>query len=342
MATRRNHKVDGAAQKRVDPRRNGLTAVGAEHMLEIQRARILSAMVGVACEEGLAGATVAQVVARAGVSRRTFYELFDDREDCFLAALDEGVARIAERVLSAYERPGKWRERIRAGLIELLSFLDGDPGTGRLVIVETLGAGREVLQHRGHVLAQVIAAVDEGRAEGKAGVEPPPLAAEGVVGAVLSVIHGRLIEGERRSPLIDLVNPLMSMIVLPFLGSPASRRELERPAPVVAPDAKGGSARDPLKELPIRLTYRTVRVLLAVGAHPGASNREIGLVSGAEDQGQISKLLSRLEKLGLVSNTGLGPGRGAPNEWTLTDAGRDVERALTARSRTPRAVSDHP
>src|SRR5487761_588252 len=169
MATRRNHKVAGAAQERVDPRRNGLTAVGAEHMLEIQRARILSAMVGVACEQGLAGATVAQVVARAGVSRRTFYELFDDREDCFLAALDEGVARIAERVLPAYEQPGKWRERIRAGLVELLSFLDGDPGTGRLVIVETLGAGREVLQHRGHVLAQVIAAVDEGRAEGKAG-----------------------------------------------------------------------------------------------------------------------------------------------------------------------------
>ena len=340
MATRRNHKVAGAAQERVDPRRNGLSVAGAEHMLEIQRARILSAMVGVACEQGLAGATVAQVVARAGVSRRTFYELFDDREDCFLAALDEGVARIAERVLPAYERPGKWRERIRAGLVELLSFLDYDPGTGRLVIVETLGAGREVLQHRGHVLAQVIAAVDEGRAEGKAGVEPS-LAAEGVVGAVLSVIHGRLIE-ERRSPLIDLANPLMSMIVLPFLGSPASRRELERPAPVVAPDAKGGSARDPLKELPIRLTYRTVRVLLAVGSHPGASNREIGLVSGAEDQGQISKLLSRLEKLGLVSNTGLGPGRGAPNEWTLTDSGREVERALTARSRAPRAVSDHP
>jgi len=335
MATRRNHKVAGAAQERGDARRNGLSAAGAERMLEIQRARILAAMVGVACEQGLAGATVAQVVARAGVSRRTFYELFDDREDCFLAALDEGVARIAERVLPAYERPGRWRERIRASLIELLSFLDSDPGTGRLVIVETLGAGREVLRHRGNVLAQIIAAVDEGRAEGKAGIEAPPLAAEGVVGAVLSVIHGRLVEGDRRQPLFELTGPLMSMIVLPFLGPSAARRELERPVPVIASKAEDTSARDPLKELPIRLTYRTVRVLLAVGSHPGASNREIGLVSGAEDQGQISKLLSRLEKLGLVSNTGLGPGRGAPNAWTLTSAGREVERALTS----PRAPS---
>ena len=73
----------------VRPGRNG---IGAEHVAEIQRARILAAMVDVVAERGAANVTVARVVTRSGVSRRTFYELFEDREDCFLAAFDQAVA----------------------------------------------------------------------------------------------------------------------------------------------------------------------------------------------------------------------------------------------------------
>jgi AcrR family transcriptional regulator len=132
---------------------------------------------------------------------------------------------------------GSWRERIRACLIELLSFLDDDPVSGRLVIVESLGAGRLVLERRGRVLAPLIAAVEEGRGEAKRAPEPPPLVAEGVASAVLSVLHGRLLEGDIR-PLLGLVNSLTSMIVLPYLGPAASRAELERPsAPPSRPDS---------------------------------------------------------------------------------------------------------
>jgi len=273
--------------------------------------------------------SVAHVVERAGISRRTFYEIFSDREDCFLAAFDDAIERIAERVVPVYEQPGKWRERLRAALIEFLSFLDDDPGTGRLVVVETLGAGRRALEHRGLVLAQVITAVDEGRLETKAGTEPPSLTSEGVVGAVLSVIHGRMLEGQRK-PLIELVNPLMSMIVLPYLGPSAARRELDRAVPETAarPLRVVG---DPLRDVEMRLTYRTVRVLMAVAANPGASNRIVGDSAGIGDQGQISKLLARLSKLGLIANSGLGPGRGAPNAWTLTDKGAQVEQVLSGR-----------
>jgi DNA-binding MarR family transcriptional regulator len=82
----------------------------------------------------------------------------------------------------------------------------------------------------------------------------------------------------------------------------------------------------------MRLTYRTVRVLTAIaelggrGSYP--SNRQVGVASGMHDQGQISKLLSRLDRLGLISNTVPGPGRGAPNAWTLTPKGREVEAAM--------------
>ncbi len=85
----------------------------------------------------------------------------------------------------------------------------------------------------------------------------------------------------------------------------------------------------------MRITYRTVRVLIAIASGPGASNREIATGAGISDQGQVSKLLTRLEHLGLIDNQGAGPAKGAPNAWTLTPKGRRVEEAVRIQS-TPR------
>jgi AcrR family transcriptional regulator len=300
-------------------------------------------MVDVVAERGAANVTVARVVARSGVSRRTFYELFSDREECFLAAFDDAIARIASEVVPAYEHPGPWRAKIRAALISLLEVLDDDPGMGRLVIVETLGAGPRALERRRRVLAQVVTIVDEGRREAKKGDGPPPLTAEGIVGGVFSLIHSRLLEG-RGGPLValpapshggprmgELTGPLMSMIVLPYLGQAAARRELDRPVPKapVRPRPVNG---DPLRELQMRLTYRTVRVPMAVGANPGSSNRAVGDGAGIKDQGQISKLLARLKRLGLIEHTGGEPARGGPNAWVLTERGREVHGAISEQT----------
>ena len=82
----------------------------------------------------------------------------------------------------------------------------------------------------------------------------------------------------------------------------------------------------------MRLTYRTVRVLLAIVQTPGASNREVAESAGVEDQGQISKLLSRLKTLGLVENTGAGPFSGEPNAWRLTPKGQQVAGAIQTQT----------
>ena len=86
-----------------------------------------------AASAGWRSVTVAHVVARSGVSRRTFYELFEDREDCFLAAFDHALGRASAVVVPAYEPQKAWRERIRAGLAALLGFLDDEPGLGALL-----------------------------------------------------------------------------------------------------------------------------------------------------------------------------------------------------------------
>ncbi len=301
---------------------------------QIQRARILGAMFDVACERGAASVSVADVVERSGVSRRTFYESFSDREDCFLAAFQDALVFAGERVLPAYESQGSWREKIRAGLAALLAFIDQEPVVGRILVVESLSGGPRVLQRRGEILAEVTRAIDQGRGEPKA-ADPPSLTAEGILGGVLTVIHSRLLATER-APLTELIGPLMSMIVLPYLGAPAARRELDR---VVAPAVKGERASsvlsDPFKEAGMRLTYRTVRVLSAIDAQPDASNRQVGESAGIADQGQISKLLGRLERIGLIENTYTHPGKGAPNSWALTPSGQRVVSTIRAHTEGP-------
>jgi DNA-binding MarR family transcriptional regulator len=89
---------------------------------------------------------------------------------------------------------------------------------------------------------------------------------------------------------------------------------------------------NPLRELEMRLTYRTMRVLLSVASHPGASNRELGVAAEIHDQGQASKLLARLQKLGLIENAGAGHARGRPNAWTLTDRGAEVQRTIAQQA----------
>jgi AcrR family transcriptional regulator len=284
-------------------------------------------------EFGYARMTVAQVIGRAKVSRKTFYDVFADREDCFLAALEQGVGQAGKLVHEAYKREAVWRDGVRAGLAELLVFLDVEPALARMYLVEALGAGPRVLGRRAELLEELAEVVDRGRFATSAVREPPEVAAEGVVGAVFAVLHTRALEdGEER--FACLLGSLMNIVVLPYLGARAASRELSRPSPVVEHDQATSTRtqnRDPMAGLSMRLTYRTVRVLVVIGARPGASNREIAEHSGVADQGQISKLLARLARLELVENTGEGQEKGGSNAWHLTRRGARVERATRPR-----------
>ncbi len=139
------------------------------------------------------------------------------------------------------------------------------------------------------------------------------------------------------------------MVVLPYQGPAVARRERIRPVPAVPPvtsSARAGaprSARDPLADVDLRLTHRTARVLEGVaklsghGADP--SNREVATFAGVTDPGQISKLLRRLERLGLVLNTGAGHAKGEPNAWALTDKGERVTHSIRMHARDHREAA---
>ncbi len=140
-----------------------------------------------------------------------------------------------------------------------------------------------------------------------------------------------VVEQSTREPLLALTGPLMGMIVLPYLGPAAARRELARPVPE-SPVGVHSAEGNPLGRLGMRLTYRTVRVLTAIAAHPGSSNRIVADAAEVADQGQMSKLLARLHDIGLIENRGGGASRGEPNAWTLTDKGQQVQGAIAKQT----------
>ncbi len=320
---------------------SGVLPVGGEgvphpQVAEIQRSRLLAAAVRAVEELGYSQATVAHITHRARVSRRTFYELFANREECLLAAL-EGVVDSIRAEIQAAELDGlAWRERMRGGLWAILSFFDREPVLARVCVVQALRGSQGVLERREEILSELAAVIDAGRGESPRGsAECPSSTAEGLVGAAFALVYSRLLRNERR-PLTDLMGDLMGMIVLPYMGPAAARREQTRVVspPVVAkpvgnPAARGAPVQgDPLAGIPMRLTYRTVRVLETIAQRPGVSNRGVGEQAGVADQGQISKLLARLERLGLAVNTGEGHSKGEPNAWTLTETGRRVTQTI--------------
>jgi len=281
------------------------------------------------------------------VPERDLHRVFDSVEGCFLAAFDEGVARLSAIVaeaVAAVGRDGGWLQRVRAGLVALLGFLDDEPGWGRLLIVEApTMAGAGVPERRRRLFGVLSELLSEGCEQEIPGAEPAPslrLKGELVVGGVFSVVHARMIEGDGRAsegdggPLVELAPSLMSFVVVSYLGHAAASSELDgssgsgRPICDREGSSRGSEAPSRGSEPPVRTTYRTTRVLRAIASMPRSSNREIAQAAGLADEGQTSKLLSRLERRGVIENAGLGAAYGEPNAWLLTPYGRRVVEAI--------------
>lgn len=327
-------------------------------ILSVQRARLLSAAIGLLAEEGHEAFSAAAICARAGVSRRTFYEIFHDREACLLAILADAETW-ARGVIRGLALDGAaWSERMRMGLWALLCLAEREPALARVCLVETQRAGAQVQAERARILQLLVELVDEGRSQGGVrGAAMTSLTAEALVGAISGVIATRLTdtsrqgsEAGRRSDLRALLGELTAMIVLPYMGPAATRREHNRPLPQTpAMDSPGGEMHtvspDLFAGLTMRLTYRTARVLAATAQLAsdglGASNKQIGQHAGISDQGQISKLLRRLQAHGLVVNTieETAGARGEANSWRLTSTGGRLAHGIATES--PQARTTH-
>jgi AcrR family transcriptional regulator len=201
--------------------RHGLTP---DEVAASQRARIVRAMTAAVAENGYHGTRVADVVWRAGVSRKTFYELFGGKDDCFTATYGYWLDRLLNTALGAFETQPEWVDGLRAALTALLGQLSREPGAARLCFVEALAAGQATAQRREDGMRTLARLFDVPEApEGPLG----EALRTGRVSELCETLRREIAAG-RSDRLTDLIPELMCAMVLPFLGMEAAQREIER------------------------------------------------------------------------------------------------------------------
>jgi AcrR family transcriptional regulator len=209
-----------APGERLPPGRHGLSRV---FVAENQRERLLNGVVEAVAENGYNATTIAGITAAAKISRRTFYEYFEGKEDCFAAAYEMIEAHVLDSMLAAPGAGGEWPERVRARLGALLDVLSRDSAVARCFLIEPLAAGAEVAARYREAM-QLLA--------GTLRPEPPPseldmeVRDQALIGGIATLIVRRLNSGgARRIP--ELLPDLVELALAPYVGRAEAKRLAE-------------------------------------------------------------------------------------------------------------------
>jgi AcrR family transcriptional regulator len=192
-----------------------------------QRERLLEAAVRVVAEKGYGAMTIGDLTKEAGVSRTTFYELYEDKEACFLAAYDNAVETLVRRVMKAYESKQGWPDRAAAGLAALLETLAQEPDLARLSLVDIGHAGPAAQRRYRAAIQRLIPLFDEGRDFAASGRSLPANTSRMAIGGVTGLISDELVAG-RAEHLPGLLSDLLFATLVPYIGPDAAAREVER------------------------------------------------------------------------------------------------------------------
>ena len=203
----------------------GRHSLPPEVIARSQRERLLEATMRTVATKGYAPTTVADLTREAGVSRTTFYELFEDKEACFLAAYDNAVDALVRRISAAYEAEDRWPGRARAGLATLLEALAADPAQARLALVDVAAAGPAAQRRQRAAVQRLTPFFDEGRDFAPGGRSLPANASRMAAGAVVGLIADELIAG-RADELPSLLSDLLFATLVAYIGPDAAAREV--------------------------------------------------------------------------------------------------------------------
>lgn len=207
-----------ASRDKLPPGRHGLSRV---FVAENQRERLLNGVVEAVAERGYTATTITSITAAAKISRRTFYEYFEGKEDCFGAAYEMIEAHVLDSMLATPGTGEEWPERVRARLAALLDVLSRDAAVSRCFLVEPLAAGGDVtLRYREAM--QLLA--------GALRPEPPPsgldmeVRDQALVGGIATLIVRRLNSGGA-ARLPELLPDLVELALAPYVGREEAKRQ---------------------------------------------------------------------------------------------------------------------
>jgi AcrR family transcriptional regulator len=202
---------------RLPPGRHGLPR---EFVAHNQRERLIAGLAEAIAENGYSGTTIAHITRHAAVSRRTFYEHFASKDECFVAAYDTVMAELRERVGRAFEEEGDWPHAVKGGIGAMLHFLAAEPNLARLSMVEALVAGPVVVERYDSAIQSFVPYFQSGR-DGRSPevlARLNPTTEEALVGGMMSLISRRIIAG-KTAELESLLPDLVEFTLTPYLGS---------------------------------------------------------------------------------------------------------------------------
>lgn len=210
------------------PLPSGRHGLPRDYVISSQRSRLLQAAVRIAGADGYANMTVSAMIAHARVSRKTFYELFRDREDIFLAAYDLIATGAVERSRTVFGTEGPWAVRLCRVLRHGLAALAAHPHETRVGFVEVLAAGPRALERRDATMRAFTEFLTPGYdlVETVPGAERtmvPQLMPEAIIGALYEIVYARVLN-DRIDELPDLLPDLLYCALAPFFG-PATATE---------------------------------------------------------------------------------------------------------------------
>lgn len=237
-----------------------------DHAKPSQRERLTRAMIASAARYGYGQASVARVVGQAGVSRATFYEHFQDKEDCFLAAYREvGESTMAD-LRRVYDDP-VWKNRRRGVISYLLEGAERDPAVARAVLIESLAAGPAARAEHERIADSIEISIEQYLSDGPDGAQLE-IPARALLGAVWGVIANRVLRGEtgRLVELADDLDAWLAVYTLPPGRQRRRRAEWEE---------LGASIASPPEPLPTPLDTRLPRGRAALPAASVAGEQRL-------------------------------------------------------------------
>jgi AcrR family transcriptional regulator len=196
-----------------------------------QRERIIAAVAQVASVHGYGEMSVQHIVREAGVSRRTFYEQFKNKDQAFLAAYDGASALLMASIRTALDAESAPETKVSAGFGAFLELLAASPAFAKMCIVEVLAAGPEAIARRARTMEEFTSMFEEEFKVVREGADeissPSPLIAETIVGGVYETVYRRIARGET-TELPKLLPDLVESALLPYLGERRATAERQR------------------------------------------------------------------------------------------------------------------
>jgi AcrR family transcriptional regulator len=207
------------------PLHGGRHSIPPKVLAHNQRERLLAALASCVAEHGYNATTIAQITSAASVSRRTFYEHFDSKEECFVAAYEALDGYVETLMKQAAEGKEEWPDRVAAAVTAVTAFLASRPNLARIYLVEVAVVGEAANAAREKTASRFVKLLEPGRSlrEVDPGVE------EGLVGGIVTLL-GRRVRSGKTGELDAFAPAVIEFVLSPYLGTEEARAVIARAA----------------------------------------------------------------------------------------------------------------